>query len=432
MGCKVTKFKGCEIKGSTFNGRKLTLERDISADTFKAVVKTYSNRITVAEIEGVKNGGDVYFSFTELESLRVGRFIIEYWGEFSGVGTELFAEEDFTITQSGSSDCGCTDVQPFTIQFEDVTIPVTVNFAVVNIGGGSGTGSDGKSAYQIAVENGFVGTEAEWLVSLKGADGKDGINGRDGVDGKDGYTPIKGVDYFDGAKGDKGDKGETGEQGLQGLQGEKGDKGEKGDPFVYSDFTPEQLALLKGEKGDKGDKGDPGASSWSDITDKPTSFPPSTHSHTIEQVTNLQSALNNKLDKGTYTGTAQDLYTNDQNLLQSLQNEQSARYSADQGLENSKQKKVTIITITGNTTLSETHNGAILHVTNTCNITIPTGLDANFQCVVYAKGSIIVTFVNGGVTINSPSGLLLKTDKMASLFASASDMFNLLGELATS
>ncbi len=30
----------------------------------------------------------------------------------------------------------------------------------------------------------------------------------------------------------------------------KGERGEKGDPFVYSDFTAEQLALLKGEKGD--------------------------------------------------------------------------------------------------------------------------------------------------------------------------------------
>ena len=100
--------------------------------------------------------------------------------------------------------------------------------------------------------------------------------------------------------------------------------------------------------------------------------------------------------------------------------------------EQGKLKSQRVITITGNITLSETHNGAILHVTNTCNITIPTGLDANFQCVIFAKGSIIVTFVNGGVTINSPSGLLLKTDKMASLFASASNTFNLLGELATS
>lgn len=35
-------------------------------------------------------------------------------------------------------------------------------------------------------------------------------------------------------------------------------KGDKGDAFLYSDFTPEQLAGLKGEKGDKGDKGDKG------------------------------------------------------------------------------------------------------------------------------------------------------------------------------
>ena len=34
-------------------------------------------------------------------------------------------------------------------------------------------GKDGKSAYQIAIENGFVGTEIEWLESLKGADGQD-------------------------------------------------------------------------------------------------------------------------------------------------------------------------------------------------------------------------------------------------------------------
>ena len=91
-----------------------------------------------------------------------------------------------------------------------------------------------------------------------------------------------------------------------------------------------------------------------------------------------------------------------------------------------------VITITGNTTLSEIHNGAILHITNTCNITIPTGLGADFACDCYVKGAFIAAFVNGGVTLNSPSGLLLKTDKMATLYSSASNVFNLLGELATS
>lgn len=33
---------------------------------------------------------------------------------------------------------------------------------------GSGSGGGGGSAYQIAVANGFVGTEAEWLASLRG------------------------------------------------------------------------------------------------------------------------------------------------------------------------------------------------------------------------------------------------------------------------
>lgn len=53
-------------------------------------------------------------------------------------------------------------------------------------------GKDGKSAFEIAVEHGFVGTETEWLESLRGADGKDSLPGKDGkngVDGKDGITP---------------------------------------------------------------------------------------------------------------------------------------------------------------------------------------------------------------------------------------------------
>ena len=39
----------------------------------------------------------------------------------------------------------------------------------------------GKSAYEIALENGFEGTETEWLESLKG---------------KEGYSPVKGKDYY--------------------------------------------------------------------------------------------------------------------------------------------------------------------------------------------------------------------------------------------
>ena len=107
----------------------------------------------------------------------------------------------------------------------------------------------------------------------------------------DGATPWKLLSFKKGPKGNKGDKGnpfvysdftdeqlallkgakgDTGDTGPRGLQGEKGDtgatgatgakgdKGDKGDAFTYNDFTAEQLAELKGAKGDKGDKGDTG------------------------------------------------------------------------------------------------------------------------------------------------------------------------------
>lgn len=39
-------------------------------------------------------------------------------------------------------------------------------------------GADGKSAYEVAVANGYTGTQAQWLASLKGADGAPGKDGQ--------------------------------------------------------------------------------------------------------------------------------------------------------------------------------------------------------------------------------------------------------------
>lgn len=63
-------------------------------------------------------------------------------------------------------------------------------------GGGGTQGADGKSAYQIAVENGFSGTEAEWLDSLKGPVGETGPQGPAGADGATGARGADGKSAY--------------------------------------------------------------------------------------------------------------------------------------------------------------------------------------------------------------------------------------------
>ncbi len=75
-------------------------------------------------------------------------------------------------------------------------------------------GENGKSAYEIAVLNGYVGNEEQWLASLKGRDGSPGRDGRNGLsayelaDGELMYGTVeKWLNSLKGAKGDTGQKG---------------------------------------------------------------------------------------------------------------------------------------------------------------------------------------------------------------------------------
>ena len=124
----------------------------------------------------------------------------------------------------------------------------------------------GYSAYEVAVNNGYVGTEAEWLASL---------HGRDGIDGTvafDELTPEQ-IASLKGEKGEKGDRGETGPQGERGEvgpqgpigetgpigpQGPKGERGEQGPQGEIGPKGDKGDVGPMGPKGDKGDKGDIG------------------------------------------------------------------------------------------------------------------------------------------------------------------------------
>ena len=130
-------------------------------------------------------------------------------------------------------------------------------------------GEKGSSAYQIAVEQGYQGSESDWLSSLKGDKGEKGNTGakgnpgQDGAEGKSAYAIAVEHGYEDSEekwllslKGEKGDTGERGEKGDTGLQGERGEKGETGQ---QGEQGP------KGEKGEKGDAGVAGKDGFSPI-----------------------------------------------------------------------------------------------------------------------------------------------------------------------
>ena len=68
-------------------------------------------------------------------------------------------------------------------------------------------GADGASAYEIAVENGYTGTEAEWLSSLKGEKGDAGEQGIQGIQGEKGDTGAAGKDGMNGTDGRDGANG---------------------------------------------------------------------------------------------------------------------------------------------------------------------------------------------------------------------------------
>lgn len=99
-----------------------------------------------------------------------------------------------------------------------------------------------------------------------GKNGVDGVNGERGIQGPPGPPGKDGINGAKGEQGLQGPPGPPGRDGTKGEQGIPGPPGPKGEPFKYSDFTAEQLALLKGPKGDKGEPGPPGTGANVDLS----------------------------------------------------------------------------------------------------------------------------------------------------------------------
>lgn len=160
-------------------------------------------------------------------------------------------------------------------------------------------GPEGKSAYQVWLANGNVGSQLDYLNSLIGAQGPKGDKGDQGEKGADGKNAnainilgkvadqaslptgadagdayLVGTNIFvsDGAEnwedlgafqGPKGDTGAAGPKGDKGDQGVKGDAGKDNYAIAvengFSGSVTDYLNSLKGAKGDTGPVGPRGA-----------------------------------------------------------------------------------------------------------------------------------------------------------------------------
>lgn len=122
----------------------------------------------------------------------------------------------------------------------------TLNLEYVNnsilVDGVGRDGTDGKSAYEVAVSEGFKGTKEEWLASLKGATGDDGKSAYQ-VAVETGYTGTK-------AQWVASLKGTDGESAYQSAT-EGGYDGTKAEfDAALSDINmtkADMLAILRGE-----------------------------------------------------------------------------------------------------------------------------------------------------------------------------------------
>lgn len=157
----------------------------------------------------------------------------------------------------------------------------------------------GKSAYDVAVENGYQGTEADWLVSLQGDPGTKGEKGDTGATGPAGPQ---------GPKGEPGPAGPKGDSGIAGPQGPKGDPGATGPTGATGPAGPKGDTGARGPAGPQGPKGEPGTpgsagevryilpEAVSKLTDTSTHDEISAAIGGIEGFNKLKQAVNDGLD----------------------------------------------------------------------------------------------------------------------------------------
>ncbi len=171
----------------------------------------------------------------------------------------------------------------------------------------------GKSAFEIAVEHGYVGTEEEWLRSLHGKDGVDGTPGKDGEQGPPGENGRDGIDGEQGPPGADGKDGVDGKDGADGLPGKDGEPGPPGKDGDIGPQGPPGRDGVDGQPGRDGVDGKDGRDGKDGVTPDMSLYP--TKAEMKSAIDPLKSESHTHSNKAVIDALTNDLLT----LLNGLQ-----------------------------------------------------------------------------------------------------------------
>ena len=163
------------LSGMIVQGTNMSIITDSNAKTitFNATGGIDFDALSTAMTTGTQSGisvtADTENSRFNFEVTGIPTIAIDSEGYWTVNGER---GENPTKAQGDKGDDGYSPTVTATVVSNGVDLTIVDKNGTQNVGIRNGVdGNDGQSAYELAVDNGYTGTEKEWLESLKGTDG---------------------------------------------------------------------------------------------------------------------------------------------------------------------------------------------------------------------------------------------------------------------
>ena len=167
-----------EIRLNAFDDGSLA---SLTAD---AKVRIKNDSGFLLEVSASITNNQAVITSGQLTQLPVGSYLLELWDTVDG-GTAIYPSDGFLRLQINENATGISGelvssitVDDFIRQFGDLSRELKREVSNATATGLKGDkGEDGPSAYQVAVNNGYKGSQTDWLASLVGPKGDKGDRG---------------------------------------------------------------------------------------------------------------------------------------------------------------------------------------------------------------------------------------------------------------